>query len=90
MVKASIDQAKMQSVHINECDSNFSQGSGGNITDANPEWMDLIQPNAVYDDDDFTNEFDGGPDYDWLASSHTYPQGLGINWLGNLHENTSV
>ena len=90
-VKAAIDQAKMQSVHVNECDSNFSQSSEGNITAANPEWMDLIQPNAVYDD--FTDEFvhdDGGPDYDWSASSHNYPRGFGINWLDNLNENATV
>ena len=50
-----------------------------------PEWMELIAPNAVFDD--FTSEFqydDGGPDFDWSIQNHSYPPKIGVKFLGSL------
>ena len=52
-----------------------------------PEWMELIRPNAVYDIhcEDFEYD-DGGPDYDWSYSSVALPEGNGSDWVEHLNE----
>ena len=39
-----------------------------------PEWMELVKPNEIYDD--FSDEFqydDGGTEYDWSSSTQLFP-----------------
>ena len=50
-----------------------------------PEWMEFIAPNAVFNN--FTSEFqydDGGPDFDWCIKNHPYPPDLGVKFLDSL------
>ena len=40
-----------------------------------PEWLDLLQPDHVYDDYSTDFQFDdGGPGYDWSTGRQIYPQ----------------
>ena len=60
--------------------------SSSDISDVDQqEWMELIAPNAFFDD--FISEFqydDGGPDFDWGIINHPYPPDLGVKFLGSL------
>ena len=59
---------------------------GAQYDSQQPEWMDLLQPIADFDDvtSDFTYD-DGGPDFDWSHTSNTYPDNYGVNLLQNLN-----
>ena len=52
---------------------------GAQYDSQQPEWMDLLQPIADFDDvtSDFTYD-DGGPDFDWSLTSNTYPDNYGV------------
>ena len=81
-VKADVERAKRYMVDPAEDDSDSSNEESDV---QQPEWMDLIAPNAVFDD--FTSDFkydDGGEGYDWTASTYDYPQDLGTKFVENL------
>ncbi|CAC5388042.1 unnamed protein product [Mytilus coruscus] len=50
-----------------------------------PEWMELVQPNPLYDDNYTDFKYDnGGPEYNWCQPTYNYPPDLGVSWLQNL------
>ena len=54
---------------------------GAQYDNQQPEWMDLLQPMADFDDVtlDFTYD-NGDPDFDWSHTSNTYPDNYGVNF----------
>ena len=81
-VKADVKRAKRYLSEVADQETD----SSSDFSDVDqPEWMELIAPNAVFDD--FTSEFqydDGGPDFDWSIKNHPYPPDLGVKFLGSL------
>ncbi|KAK3093512.1 hypothetical protein FSP39_016633 [Pinctada imbricata] len=74
-IKADVERVKNHT-EGSESESNdeVSQSEENQCQDQ-PEWMDLIRPNANYDevcDEEFTYD-DGGPNYDWSKGSFEYP-----------------
>ena len=87
-VKAQIERAKSHQTannNVDECDQPTSSPL------PQPDWTDLIQPNAIYDDftDDF-NFWDGGPDYDWRKSSFFYDEDPEQWFCNNIINNESI
>ena len=71
-VKASVEKAKAKSQPLHD-DDNDDQQLHEDSSDDQPEWLDLLQPNILYDD--FTTDFaysDGGSQFDW-SGIRPYP-----------------
>jgi hypothetical protein len=69
-VKADIERSKEKD--NNQQTEDVEEDDAIHDVQNQPEWLDLLQPDQVYDD--FATDFqfdDGGPDYDW--SSNIYP-----------------
>ena len=80
-VKADIEKARK---HIN--DDNLEDDIPATAEQCEqPEWMELIQPNPLYDDVYTDFKYDnGGPEYNWCQPTFIYPPDLGVSWLQNL------
>ena len=83
-IRADVVKAKHKSPeHDSDSDSELSNDDEVQ----QPDWMGLLQPNPDYSDtiSDFVFD-DGGPHHDWSGTTHNYPPGLGIKFIGNLDE----
>lgn len=82
-VKANIENARQNvTSQIIQDTNNDTSDKSNDYNPEQPDWMELIQPNAVYDD--FTSEFDffdGGPDHIWSITSLPYPDVNPQEWL---------
>ena len=89
-VKADVERAKSNIPNFHETDSDEGEQNDAQNVER-PEWMDLIQPNVVYDD--FVSDFaydDGGDDFNWGETSNTYPSDLGTHFIENMQTNPTV
>ena len=61
------------------------------VDSSQPEWMQVMKPNLMFDD--FQNDIpfdDGGPDYDWTKTTYSYPDDLGKSWIEQLNETSDI
>ena len=85
-LRSEVERAKTKTYNDNDQEDELVEDE----TDQ-PEWMDAIRPNADYDIESGRFQYDdGGPDYDWAASSILLPVDHGLTWLSNLNENYEV
>ena len=84
-VKADVERAKNNYPSATNGDEEEDHDNA--INSQQPEWMELLQPNTIYDDfvDDF-QYWDGGPDFDWGQTAELYPTNR-IDFLANLRAN---
>jgi hypothetical protein len=87
-VLADIQRARNHATNrSDDAQNSDSEEEQGDADVEQPEWMELIQPNTVYDD--YQSEFDyfdGGPEYNWTASQ-PYSQDNALTWLERMTEN---
>ena len=86
-VQADVERAKEKKTNHaeDEVEDDDDDGHEGNDRQQ-PEWFDILKPNAVYDD--YTTDFeydDGGPDYNWNEAAALYPSNA-ISFLDDLNE----
>ncbi|CAG2201823.1 unnamed protein product [Mytilus edulis] len=55
-----------------------------------PEWIQVIKPNAEFTDNSEFKFDDGGPDYNWSVTNYNYPADLGVKFIENLKIEESI
>ncbi|CAC5413965.1 unnamed protein product [Mytilus coruscus] len=57
-----------------------------------PDWIQVVKPNAEFTDNSEFKFDDGGPDYNWSVTKYKYPADLGVKFIENLkiEESNSV
>ena len=84
-VMAEVERAKSKTKESTETNSEDALGDDG--PSDQPEWMDVVRPNVLYEDysADFSYD-DGSSDYDWKSTSINLPEVPYGNWVEKLNE----